>query len=273
MYHFRRSREQVKLDKHQAYLNQARSKLQEILKWNPTGEPDQTAEGTEQARWIQHIREMISVLLCMIPWLVKPEDKELSKDYSEKLKTLLAGFEGEGYPTRENIEEAKSLSKWYQEFLVTPIKMVRPPGARTFSEEEDPAHGSTDENSCQDSPSPLPGSTGEDPDKTPSHPPSEGDNLDDPEDSVKGSNERGRKSKNRIDSDSDDNTNENSGMKKAIKVVGQFSMKLRGQKDCEEISLKTDNPRKRSRKDMESTSSELKPTQTPQGEKILYSRP
>ena len=91
--------------------------------------------------------------------------------------------------------------------------------------------------------------------------------------SVKGSNERGRRSKNRIDLDSDDNTNKNSGTKKVIKVVGQFSMKLRGQKDFEEISLKTDNPRKRSRKDMESTSSKSKPTQTPQGEKILYSRP
>ena len=58
-------------------------------------------------------------------------------------------------------------------------------------------------------------------------------------------------------------------------MVGEFNMKLRGQKDFEEISLRTDNPRKRSRKDMESTSSQPKtrPTQTPQGEKILYSRP
>ena len=120
----------------------------------------------------------------MIPWLAEPEDKELSKDYSEKLKTLLAEFEGEGYPTRENVEEAKCLSKWYQEFLATPTAMVRPPGARTFSEEEDPAHGGTDENSSQNSPSPLPGGTGEDPDKIPSHLPSEGDNLDDPEERI-----------------------------------------------------------------------------------------
>ena len=52
-------------------------------------------------------------------------------------------------------------------------------------------------------------------------------------------------------------------------------MKLRGQKGFEETSLRTDNSRKRSRRDMESTSSKPKarPTQTPQGEKILYSRP
>ena len=102
--------------------------------------------------------------------LAEPENKKLSVDYSEKLKTLLAEFEGEGYPTRKNIEEAKSLSKWYQEFLATPTEMVTPPGAQTFSEEEDPAHGDTGGNSSQGSPSPLPGSTGEDPDKTPSHP-------------------------------------------------------------------------------------------------------
>ena len=47
MYHFRSSGEQVKFGKHQAYLKQARSELQEILKWDSTGEPDQTAEGTE----------------------------------------------------------------------------------------------------------------------------------------------------------------------------------------------------------------------------------
>ena len=40
MYHFRRSGEQVKFDKHQAYLKQARSELQGILKWDSTGEPD-----------------------------------------------------------------------------------------------------------------------------------------------------------------------------------------------------------------------------------------
>ena len=131
------------------------------------------------------------------------------------------------------------------------------------------------ENSSQGSLSPLPGSMGEDPDKTPSHPSSRGDDLDDPENNDKGSNQRRGRSKNRIDSDSDDSTNKNSGMRKDIKVVGEFNMKLRGQKDFEEISLRTDNPRKRSRKDMESTSSQPKarPTQTPQGEKILYSRP
>ena len=140
MYHFRRSGEQVKFDKHQAYLKQARSELQEILKWDSTGEPDQTAEGTERARWIQHTKEMISVLTCMVPWLAEPENKKLSMDYSGKLKILLAEFEGEGYPTRKNIEEVKSISKWYQGFLATPTEMVTPPGARTFSEEEDPAH-------------------------------------------------------------------------------------------------------------------------------------
>ena len=121
----------------------------------------------------------------------------MSVDYSEKLKTLLAEFEGEGYPTRKDIEEDKSLSKWYQEFLATPTEMVTPPGAQTFSEEEDPAHGSTGENSSQGSPSPLPGSTGEDPDKTPSHPSSRGDDLDDPENNDKESNQRRGRSKNR----------------------------------------------------------------------------
>ena len=88
-------------------------------------------------------KEMISVLMCMVPSLAEPENKELSMDYSEKLKTLLAEFEGEGCPTRKNIEEVKSISKWYWEFLATPTEMVAPPGARTFSEEEDPAHGDT----------------------------------------------------------------------------------------------------------------------------------
>ena len=40
MYHFRRSGEQAKLDKHQVYLKQALSELQEILKCDSTGEPD-----------------------------------------------------------------------------------------------------------------------------------------------------------------------------------------------------------------------------------------
>ena len=140
MYHFRRSGKQAKLDRHQAYLKQALSELQEILKWDSTGEPDQTAEGTERNHWIRHIKEMISVLTCMVPWLAESENKTLTTDYLQKLKTLLAEFEGEGYPTRKNIEEVKNISKWYQGFLATPTEMVVPPGARTFSEEEDPAH-------------------------------------------------------------------------------------------------------------------------------------
>ena len=171
---------------------------------------------------------------------------------------MLPEFEGEGYPTRRDIEEARSISKWYQEFLANTTEMVTPPGARTFSEEEDPAHGDTAGNSSQDSPSPPPGSTGEDPDKTPSRPSFGGDDFHGPENSDKGSNQRGRKSKNRIDSDSDDSTSKNCGTRKDIKVMGEFNMKLRGQKDFEEISLETDNPRKRSRKDMESTSSQPK---------------
>ena len=274
MCHFRRSRERSKFEKHQAYLDQARSELQEILKWESTGEPDQTGEGTERAHWIQHIREMISVLSCMVPWLAEPEDKEVSVDYSEKLKTLLTDFEGEGYPTRKNVEEAKHISKWYQEFLTAPTEMITPPGARTFSEEEDPAHGSMHDNSSQSSPSPLPEGESEDPGKTPPHPSSEGDDLDDPENNGRGSNKRRGGHKNiKIDSDSDDSTNK--GSRRDTKVVGEFNMKLRGQKDFEEISLGTSNPRKRSREDMELTSSQprARPTQTPQGEKILYSRP
>ena len=47
MYHFKSSGEQVKLDKHQAYLKQALSELQEILKRDSIGGSDQAAEGTE----------------------------------------------------------------------------------------------------------------------------------------------------------------------------------------------------------------------------------
>ena len=272
MYHFRRSGEQVKFDKHQAYLKQAHSELQEILKWDSTGKLDQTAEGTERAHWIQHIKEMISVLTCMVPWLAEPENKKLSMDYSEKLKTLLVEFEGEGYPTRKNIEEVKSISKWYQRFLATPTEMVAPPGARTFSEEEDPAHEDVGGNSSQNSPSTPQESKDEDPAETP-RPSSGGEDIEDPEGDDTGFNQRRGKSKNRIDSDSDGSTSKNSGGKD-IKVVREFKMTLRGQKDFEELSLRTDNPRKRLREDMESTPSQLKerPTQTPQGEKILYAR-
>ena len=82
------------------------------------------------------------------------------------------------------------------------------------------------------------------------------------------------KVENRIDSDSDGSTSKSSGKKKDAKVTREFQMTLRGQKNFEELSLGTENPRKRSREDMESTSSQLeRPTQTPQGEKILYARP
>ena len=47
MYYFKRSGEQVRLDKHQAYLKQAQSELQEILKRDLIGGSDQAAEGTE----------------------------------------------------------------------------------------------------------------------------------------------------------------------------------------------------------------------------------
>ena len=139
MYHFRRSGEQARLDKHQVYLRQALSELQEILKCDSTGEPDQTEEKIRRNSWIQHIREMISILTCMVPWLAEPENKTLTMNYSQRLKTLLPGFEGESYPTRENVEEVKDITKWYREFLATPTEMIVPPGVRTFSEEEDPA--------------------------------------------------------------------------------------------------------------------------------------
>ena len=48
---------------------------------------------------------MTSVLTCMVPWLVDPENKTLAMNYSQKLKTLLPEFEGEGYPTRKDVEE------------------------------------------------------------------------------------------------------------------------------------------------------------------------
>ena len=96
----------------------------------------------------------------------------------------------------------------------------------------------------------------------------------DPEDSVIEPKPGKRKSRNRIDSDSDDGTSKSSGKKKDAKVTKEFQMTLRGQKDFEELSLGTENPRKRSREDMESTSDQLeRPTRTPQGEKILYARP
>ena len=44
MYHFRRSGEKTRLDKHKIYLGQALSELQEILKCDSAGEPDQTKE-------------------------------------------------------------------------------------------------------------------------------------------------------------------------------------------------------------------------------------
>ena len=51
---------------------------------------------------------MISILTCMVLWLAEPENKTLTMNYSQRLKTLLPGFEGEGYPTREDIEEVKN---------------------------------------------------------------------------------------------------------------------------------------------------------------------
>ena len=128
MYHFRTSGEKTRLDKHQVYLRQALSELQEILKCDSADEPDQTGERTRQNRWIQHIREMTSILTCMVPWLAEPEDKTLTMNYSQRLKTLLPGFEGEGYPTRKDVEEVKDITKWYWEFLATPTEMMVPPG-------------------------------------------------------------------------------------------------------------------------------------------------
>ena len=52
-------------------------------------------------------------------------------------------------------------------------------------------------------------------------------------------------------------------------------MSLRDDPKFAEVSLNTENHRKRSREEMESTvvNRKERPTQTPQGEKILYSRP
>ena len=274
IYHFKRSGEQVKLDKHQAYLKQALSELQEILKRDSIGGSDQAAEGTEQNNWIRHIREMISVLTCMVPWLAEPENKTLTMDYSQKLKTLLPEFEGEGYPTRKDVEEVKNISKWYREFLATPTEMIVPPGARTFSEEEEPAPEDVGKNLSQNSPSTPQEDKDEDPGETP-RPASGGEDIEDPESDDTGPNQRRGKTRNRIDSDSDGSTSKNSGKKKDVKVTREFKMTLRGQKDFQELSLRTENPRKRSREDMESTPSQPKerPTRTPQGEKILYARP
>ena len=273
VYHFRRSGEQAKLDKHQAYLKQALSELQEILKCDSTGEPDQTAEKARRNSWIQHIKEMISILTCMVPWLAEPENKTLTMNYSQRLKTLLPGFEGEGYPTRKDVEEVKGITKWYRGFLATPTEMIAPPGARTFSEEEDSTREDAGENVSQNSPSNPQGSEDEVLSETP-HPVSEREDIADPESDDTGPNQRRGRSKNRIDSDSDGSTSKNSGKKKDAKVTREFKMTLRGQKNFEELSLETGNPRKRSREDMESTPSQLeRPTQTPQGEKILYARP
>ena len=105
-------------------------------------------------------------------------------------------------------------------------------------------------------------------------PVSEREDSADPEGNGTGPNQGKGKSKNRIDSDSDGSTSKNSGKKKDVKVTREFQMTLRGQKNFEELSLGTENPRKRSREDMESTSSQLeRPTQIPQGEKIVYARP
>ena len=268
MYHFRRSGEKTRLDKHQIYLRQALSELQEILKCDSTGEPDQTEEKIRRNGWIQHIREMISILTCMVPWLAEPENKTLAMNYSQRLKTLLPGFEGESYPTRENLEEVKDITKWYWEFLATPTEMIVPPGVQTFSEEEDPVH-----EDAGDSPPNPQESEDEVLSETP-RPVSEREDSADPEGNGTGPNQGKGKSKNRIDSDSDGSTSKNSGKKKDVKVTKKFQMTLRGQKNFEELSLGTENPRKRSREDMESTSSQLeRPTQTPQGEKIVYARP
>ena len=268
MYHFRRSGEKTRLDKHKIYLGQALSELQEILKCDSAGEPDQTKEKARRNCWIQHIREMINILTCMVPWLAEPENKTLAMNYSQRLKTLLPGFEGENYPTRGNLEEVKDITKWYREFLATPTEMIVPPGVRTFSEEEDPVH-----EEAGDSPQNPQESEDEVLSETP-RPVSEREDSADPEDNGIEPKPGKRKSRNRIDSDSDDSTKKDSGKKKDAKVTREFQMTLRGQKNFEELSLGTENPRKRSREDMESTSNQLeRPTQTPQGEKILYARP
>ena len=64
----------------------------------------------------------------MYCWLAEPENKTLAMNYSQRLKTLLPGFEGESYPTRGNLEEVRDIIKWYWEFLATPTKMIVPPG-------------------------------------------------------------------------------------------------------------------------------------------------
>ena len=151
--------------------------------------------------------------------------------------------------------------------------MIAPPGARTFSEEEDPTCEDAGENVSQSSPSNPQGSEDEVLSETPC-PVSEREDIADPESDDTIPNQRKGKSRNRIDSDSDSSTSKNSGKKKDAKVTREFKMTLRGQKNFEELSLGMENPRKRSREDMESTPSQLeRPTHTPQGEKILYARP
>ena len=268
MYHFRRSGEKTRLDKHQNYLRQVLSELQEILKCDLTGESDQTEEKIRRNSWIQHIREMISILTCMVPWLAEPENKTLTMNYSQSLKTLLSGFEGESYPTRENVEEVKDITKWYREFLATPTEMIVPPGVQTFSEEEDPVH-----EDAGDSPQNPQESEDEVLSEAPRPAPEREDSADPEDNGIEPKQGKG-KSRNRIDSDSDGGTSKSSGKKKEVKVTREFQMTLRGQKSFKELSLGTENPRKRSREDMESTSSQPeRPTQTPQGEKILYARP
>ena len=270
MYHFRKSGEKTRLDKHQIYLRQALSELQEILKCDSTGEPDQTEEKTRRNSWIQHIREMMSILTCMVPWLAEPEDKTLTINYLQRLKTLLPGFEGESCPTRKNLEEIKDITKWYREFLATPTEMIVPPGVQTFSEEEDPVREDAGDSLLN------PQESEDEVSSEAPRPASEREDSADPEDSGVEPKQRRRKSKNRIDPDSDGSCSKSSGKKKEVKVTREFQMTLRGQKSFKELSLGTENPRKRSREDMESTSSHPerpRPTQTPQGEKILYARP
>ena len=220
------------------------------------------------------------------PWFTLNEDVTECRKHMEVLDDLIPKFQDFSVViTEEDLIAVKAAMHLMEHVSKTATPLRKPEGypsysdadepeAQTFSGEEDPAHEDMGGDSSQGSPSPPPGRTSEDPEKTPSRPSSRRDELDDPEE-VKGSNQRGRRSKNRIDSDSDDSTSKKSTTKKDSKVVGEFNMKLRGQEEFEEISLRTENPRKRSRKDMESTSGQPKerPTQTPQGEKILYSRP
>ena len=200
----------------------------------------------------------------------EPENKALTMNYSQRLKALLPGFEGENYPTRRNVEEIKDITKWYREFLATPTEMIVPPGVQTFSEEEDPVH-----EDAGDSPLDPQESENEVSSEAP-HPASEREDSADPGGNGVELKQRRRKSKNRIDSDSDGSSNKSSGKKEDVRVTKEFQMTLRGQKSFKELSLGTENPRKRSREDMESTSSQPekpRPMQTPQGEKILYARP